>query len=356
MESAVHEEIKDLIETFKKSAGKPYSTKNAFNAAVVNALWTLIAGERFKQDDPVLLHAIKTLTANIEDNGVGKLSFVAVFIPILAKLIPGLIGYTKLVEGDLKVVDFIKKPVDHHKSTFQSGQPRDFIDVYLDEIEKTKDPESSFYKEKGNKSVYFAVLDLFIAGAETTSTTLMWEFLYLAKFPHVQKKLQEEISRVVGNSRLPSLTDRPSMPYTEAVIHEVMRYSSLVALGVMHSTVRDVELNGYIIPKDTMVMHNAYGIHFDEKIWGDPKNFRPERFLNKHGAFTKHEAFMPFSTGKRVCLGETLARDELFLFTTSLFQTFTVGPVTTPEELSLEANVGGVLSPKHHNFILTVRN
>jgi cytochrome P450 len=355
MESAVHEEIKDLIETFKKSAGKPQSTKNAFNAAVLNALWTLIAGERFKQDDPDLAVAVKTLTSNVEN--INPLGYLSVFIPFLAKYAPNLFGYTKLMEGEMRIVNFVKKPVDYHISTWQNGQPRDFIDVYLDEIEKTVDKTSSFYKDEGRKSILFAVLDLFTAGAETTSSTLLWTFLYMAKFPQVQEKMQLEISKVVGNSRLPSLADRPSMPYTEAVIHEVMRYSSVFPIGLMHNAVRDVEFHGYIIPKDTMIIGDFYSVHFDEKIWDDPKTFKPERFLNKDGDFVRPgEGFMPFSNGKRVCLGETLARDELFLFTTCLFQTFNVQPESSVEELSLEPHAGAILTPQPHKLILTERN
>jgi cytochrome P450 len=354
MESAVHDEIKDLIETFRKSAGKPQSTKNAFNAAVLNALWTLIAGERFRQDDPALTLAIKHLTTNVEESN--PIAFLCVFIPILAKIAPKLLGYTKIVEGDKKIVDFIRKPVEEHIATWQSGQPRDFIDVYLDEVEKTENNDSSFHKDTGHISLLFSVLDLFIAGAETTSTTLMWAFLYMAKYPDVQVKVQAEIAALVGNSRLPSLNDRPLMPYAEAVIHEIMRFSSLVPIGVMHKTLQDVHFNGFDIPKDTMIFPNIYGIHFDDAIWVDPQNFRPERFLSEDGSFKRHEAFVPFSTGKRVCLGETLARDELFLFFTSLFQAFSVKPETTAEELSIEPHVGGVLSPKNHKLILTERN
>src|SRR5690348_3513510 len=174
-------------------------------------------------------------------------------------------------------------------------------------------------------SILFAVFDLFLAGAETTSTTLTWIFLYMARHPHIQEKLAEEIQRVVGNSRLPSLTDRPEMPYTEAVIHEVMRKVTLVPISVFHSTMEDVEFHGYQIPKETIVMINLYEVHNNIGLWGDPENFRPERFLSKDGTkFERREGFVPFSTGKRVCLGETLARDELFLFTSALFQAFEV--------------------------------
>jgi len=202
--------------------------------------------------------------------------------------------------------------------------------------------------------IQFVLVDLFIAGSETTSTTLSWSFLYLSKFPEVQKKLQEEIDKVIGNSRLPSLTDRPSMIYTQAVIHEVLRYSTLAPFGLFHNTNREVQLGGYTIPKNTMIMPNLYAAHFDENLWEDPHRFNPERFIS-NGEFKRNDAFMAFSTGKRACLGESLARDELFLFMTSLFQRFVVSTEVERSEIDISPNVSSMLTPKPHKFILQER-
>ena len=84
---------------------------------------------------------------------------------------------------------------------------------------------------------------------------------------------------------------------------EVLRFSALVPLGVFHSTTEDAVLDGYLIPKDTLVVSNLYAALHDP-VWGDPENFRPERFLLPDGTVDRfNEAFIPFSTGKRVCLG-----------------------------------------------------
>jgi len=142
------------------------------------------------------------------------------------------------------------------------------------------------------------------------------------------------------------------MPYTQAVIHEILRYSSLLPFSVFHNTVKEVKLGGYTIPKDTLIIPNLYAAHFDEEAWGDPENFRPERFINEKGQFEKNDALMAFSYGKRVCLGESLARDELYIFLVSLFQRFEVSCETEP---NITPDVSGVLSPKSHNFILKDR-
>ena len=95
------------------------------------------------------------------------------------------------------------------------NDPRDFTDSMLIEIEKTTDKSSSFYGEGGVENLRNTLFDLFIAGSETTSSTLTWAALYMVRYPQVQKKVQAELDRVVGQNRPPSLKDKPNLPYTE---------------------------------------------------------------------------------------------------------------------------------------------
>lgn len=146
------------------------------------------------------------------------------------------------------------------------------------------------------------------------------------------------------------------MPYTEAVINEVMRFSSMVPLAVFHSSTEDTTFRGYNIPKGTLVIPNLYATMHDPAVWGDPQVFRPERFLSEdEKTLVKHDAYMPFSTGRRVCLGMTLAQDELFLFTSSLFQRFKVGPDPSGEQLTVDYIPASVLLPKPQNLVLQDR-
>lgn len=114
------------------------------------------------------------------------------------------------------------------------------------------------------------------------------------------------------------------MPYTNAVIHEVQRFADILPLGVPHKTSRDIELQGFLIPKGTTLITNLSSALKDETVWEKPLCFHPEHFLDAQGHFVKPEAFMPFSAGRRSCLGEPLARMELFLFFTCLLQRFSI--------------------------------
>ena len=145
------------------------------------------------------------------------------------------------------------------------------------------------------------------------------------------------------------------LPYTESVIMETMRFSSLVPM-VAHTATENVTLAGHYIPKDTGVFANLYAIHHSAEIWGDPENFRPERFLEKDGSCSgKHEYLIPFAVGKRVCLGESLARNELFLFLTSVFQNFEVTWDQSGPKPGLEGVDGAVVGPKPHKLVFSYR-
>ncbi|KAF4094313.1 hypothetical protein AMELA_G00011590 [Ameiurus melas] len=112
------------------------------------------------------------------------------------------------------------------------------------------------------------------------------------------------------------------MPYTQAVIHESQRIANTVPLSVFHCTSRDTELMGYSIPQGTIIIPNLSSVLSEEGQWKFPHEFNPSNFLNEQGQFEKPEAFMPFSAGPRVCLGEGLARMELFLILVTLLRHF----------------------------------
>ena len=132
------------------------------------------------------------------------------------------------------------------------NEPRDFTDKMLIEINNTTDKSSSFYGDVGIENLSNTLFDLFLAGSETTSTTLTWAVLYMVRYPGVQAGVQRELARVVGEdrwgqswcdvssnltvSRLPAMGDKPRLPYTEAVVMEIQRHANIVPLGAQHIT------------------------------------------------------------------------------------------------------------------------
>ncbi|XP_052496608.1 cytochrome P450 2D14-like [Budorcas taxicolor] len=136
------------------------------------------------------------------------------------------------------------------------------------------------------------------------------------------RRVQQEIDDVIGKVRRPEMGDQALMPFTVAVVHEVLRFADIALLGMPHMTSRDIEVQGFHVPKGTTLITNLSSVLKVETIWEKPFRFHPEHFLDALGRFVKQEAFIPFSAGRRACLGEPLARMELFLFFTSLLQHF----------------------------------
>lgn len=181
----------------------------------------------------------------------------------------------------------------------------------------------SRYKSFSFDHLSSLVQDLFVAGTETLSVTLNWTIIYVAYFPECQKLIHEEIERVLGKEKLPADADRIKLPYVEAFINETMRYHCAGPILIPRSTTKDVIFKGYHLPEDTFVMVNMWSCMRDPNYWTDPDKFDPNRFLDKDGKFiNKNPAMLPFSTGKRACIGESIARLQLFLIFTSLLQKF----------------------------------
>ncbi|KAK3581753.1 hypothetical protein CHS0354_035084 [Potamilus streckersoni] len=201
-------------------------------------------------------------------------------------------------------------------------------------------------------------MDLFVAAIETTSTTVTWASFYLATRPDIQSRIFEEIKANVGTDRFPSMQDKQSLVYTEAFIMEVLRMSNIFILVAPHAPVTDVCIRGYHIPKGMQMFPDVNSVLSDPAVWGDPENFRPERFVSERGILLKPDEFIPFFTGRRNCLGESLARMELFLFISALVQKFELMP-PKGEVLDIKDIVGifGVThTPKPFNIRAILRH
>lgn len=278
-------------------------------------------------------------------------------MPWLRHIIPNASGYTNIRNVLDENLEFFTKTVEEHKKNLNEDDLKDFIDVYLAEVKKTSDPSSKFYGEMAEKQLIATLFDTFLAGSDTTATTVAWTVLYLCTFTEVQKKLQTEIQEITGDERKVSVLDRPQMPYAQAVIDEVFRYSSIVPTGVPHRALAEREFRGYHIPKDALIQPNMQHFHFNPKYFPEPNKFRPERFLSEDGTkYKRNENLQPFQIGRRQCAGESLARDSAFLYITNLFQQFSVEfHPDSPRNPEFESEVGFLRAPLPFSVVMTDR-
>uniref|UniRef100_A0A4W6DDQ6 Cytochrome P450, family 2, subfamily X, polypeptide 9 n=1 Tax=Lates calcarifer TaxID=8187 RepID=A0A4W6DDQ6_LATCA len=347
MEDRIYGELQYIINTLEKSIGKTMSPQNMFHNAASNIICQVLFGRRYEYDDKFIKVIVQCFTENAKlANGPWAMLYDS--FPLIRNL-P--LPFTKAFKNAETCQNLAIHLVNEHKKTKVPGEPRDFVDCYLDELDKRVDDGSSF----SEKQLIMYALDLHFAGTDTTSNTLLTGFLYLTAYPHIQECCQQEIDKVLEGKHRASFDDRHNMPYMQAVIHEVQRVANTVPLSVFHLTTKDTELMGYSIPKGTLIIPNLTSVLNEEGQWKFPHEFNPENFLNDQGEFVKPEAFMPFSAGTRVCLGEGLARMELFLIMVTLLRKFKFIWPEDAGEPDFTPVYGVTLTPKPYSMKVQLR-
>lgn len=329
-EDIIQNEVHSLLKEFEKLVDIPSDFNSIFclNVAVLNVIWKMVADRQFDVSDKL----IHEFCSSINDDFIitqGPIAILDIF-PWIIPFVPRIIKDKWMKLGTLvKNMDdrmnLYKESIKEHTTSLNTDNPRDLLDAYLIEMNKTKGTPEKHYESLDD--IMINMDNMFIAGMETISSTMRWALVYMVMHPEVQQRVQEEIDKVLPRDMLPTLQHSESLMYCKAVINEVHRKASFLRLSLPHAATSDVHVNGYTIPKDTMVILNSNHCHWSPKYWSNPTEFHPEHFLDNQGRFiAKKDGFLPFSIGRRQCLGEVLARSELFLFFVSIMQKFTISP------------------------------
>lgn len=354
LEKLVHKVLPKLGAAIEESDGKPFECKEVLAVSVYNILATMCFGHEYPRGDPQLQQWIDFNQKAIEYFGNG---LPADFLPFL-KYFPD-----KKTKSALTLVDVyqdgLQKEVDAHRAAYDPENVKDLLDSLMKAQQDAIDEGSVKVDSLTDEHLMQTVSDLFSAGTDTTTTSLHWSVALMAKHPDIQAKVAEEIDNVVGHDRMPLLSDRGNLPYTEAAIGEMMRYGSVAPLGVTHTAIEDSTLAGYTIPKGTWIIANQWAIHNDEKYWAQPSKYRPEHFLDDTGEVRQHpNGFMPFSFGRRVCIGEAFAKAELFLIFAWLFQHYTFSPPSDLEgefDIKIDPSSGFAHQPLDYKIVAKKR-
>uniref|UniRef100_A0A8D0D619 Cytochrome P450 2J2-like n=1 Tax=Sander lucioperca TaxID=283035 RepID=A0A8D0D619_SANLU len=344
LEPIILDEFAYCAKVFKSYKGKPFNPHLIINNTVSNIICYLVFGHRFEYSDEKFVKLMKWFGKGLEIE-VSIWAQLYNSFPLLMRRLPGPHQTAKHIWNSTN--DFIREEIKEHRQNWDPSDQRDYIDCYLNEIQMRNGQGGNAFDEE---NLVMCVMDLFVSGSETTSTTLRWAFLYMAKYPEIQAKVQAEIDRVIGQSRQPSMEDRANLPYTDAVLHEIQRFGNVIPLSLPRVTDRDIQLGGYTIPKGVLIIPNLTSVLFDKNEWETPDTFNPGQFLNKEGKFVKRAAFIPFSTGKRACLGESLAKMHLFIFFTSFMQHFTFSMPAGVKPV-MDFHFGITLAPREYEIL-----
>uniref|UniRef100_A0A8C6X694 Uncharacterized protein n=1 Tax=Naja naja TaxID=35670 RepID=A0A8C6X694_NAJNA len=339
MESQIQEEAQQLVEFFADKKGQPFDPSIPIMKSVCNVICAQAFGHRFSIEDKEFVTLIEAIDK--------VLKFATTTYYILCETVPHIIKHlpgphrTISTFSDI-ITSFARKEIKQHKENPNLHEPQDFIDFYLFQMEKRKDDPNSTYDED---NLTQCIADLFIAGSDTTSASLQWALLLMATHLDIQDKVHKELEEVFSSSHTISYKDQKALPYTNAVIHEIMRNKYVFFYGLVRKCVKDIYLRGFLIPKGAIIIPDIRSVLFDHEHWETPEEFNPNHFLDKEGNFVLKEAFLPFGAGARACLGELLARIEFFNIFTRLLRTFRLELPEGVEKLSQEYALGLILHP-----------
>ncbi|KAM8954253.1 cytochrome P450 2G1-like [Pelodytes ibericus] len=335
IEEKIKEEACCLVEEIRKIDGQPFEPTFYFSQVASNIICSIIFGNRYSYDDPDfrrLMHIMNEIFLAMSSFW-GQLFDI---FNLVMKYAPG--PHHNAAHYAFQLDEFVLERMEMARKTLDPNNSQHMIDSFLIKMEEEKDNPSSNFNMK---NFLTNTSSLFVAGTETLSTTLRHGFLLLLKYPDIKHKVQEEIDLVIGRCRAPEPEDRPAMPYTDAVIHEIQRYANVLPMNLPHAVAKDTHFRGFTIPKGTDIMPILSSVLQDPKYFPDPLSFNPDRFLDEKGNFKKNEAFLVFSAGKRSCLGENMARLEIFIFFTTLLQQFQISSTEEPADIDISPRMVG---------------
>ncbi|XP_068616283.1 steroid 21-hydroxylase [Brachionichthys hirsutus] len=328
--------------------GRPVDLSEDFTVAASNVITTLAFGKEYEKSSLELRQMHDCLNEIVGLWGSPWISTLDSF-PLLRKF-PNPV-FSHLLKEVSKRDDIIRKHLNNYKSQ-DKGNEDAITGSLLHGLGKYDDSEHGVLLT--DVHVHMATVDVIIGGTETTAAWLNWTVAFLLHRPEVQTKVYEELC-TVPEGRYPKYSDRHRCPVLCAVIHEVLRLRPVAPLAVPHRAIRDSSIAGYFIPKNTVIIPNLFGAHHDPSVWAEPHSFKPERFLEGGGGSTR--ALVPFGGGARLCLGESVANMELFLFTAYLLRDFQFVPPESEASLpDLRGVASVVLKVKSYTVIAHPRN
>ncbi|KAK7140596.1 hypothetical protein R3I94_013016 [Phoxinus phoxinus] len=346
-------EIGELIRLFltKTRDQQFFEPHRYLVVSVANTMSAVCFGNRYSYDDAEFQQVVGRNDQFSKTVGAGSIVDVMPWLHYFPNPIKTLFGQFKTLNAEF--YEFIHSKVVEHRKTISSSLVRDMTDAFIVALDKGLTGGPGVFLDK--EVVPSTMSDIFGASQDTLSTALQWIILLLVRYPGVQKRLQEDVDRVVDRSRLPTIADQPHLPYFTAFIYEVMRFTSFIPVTIPHSTTTDTSINGYGIPKDTIIFINQWSLNHDPTKWDQPEVFNPQRFLDEDGALNKDLTtnVLIFSVGKRRCIGEDLSKIQLFLFTSLLLHQCSFTAESIP---SMDFEYGLTIKPKAFKVSVTLRD
>ncbi|EFA85152.1 cytochrome P450 family protein [Heterostelium album PN500] len=333
--SILDRQVGSLLDKMKEYqlSGQPFYPRDYCKKYSLNIIFNLMFSDEIPLNEDTNQGKIAKLIPPIE--GCFKRLASAKIQDFINVIAPFYFLYSKITGTEMdQLYDFTKDIYDEHLATLDPENPRDLIDALI--------IDSSDKQEENKESVILTAIDFILAGTDTSASTIEMFMMFMINNQEVQTKAAAELESVVGRGQRVSLQHRSSTPYMVAVIKEVMRIKPIAPLGLPREAKEACMVGDYYIPKGAQIVFNFTSLHTSEKYWDHPQEFMPERFL----MVSDHtETFLPFSVGKRNCVGMNLAMDELYIACANIIHNFVLQS-STKERLDEEEVFGLTIHPK----------
>uniref|UniRef100_UPI00398F6317 steroid 21-hydroxylase n=1 Tax=Pristiophorus japonicus TaxID=55135 RepID=UPI00398F6317 len=342
--NGLSQHISDQV--FQSYKGAPVDPTTDLSMSVCNVISSLIFGTTYEKNDDEFQDIHDCILTLVKLFGSPSIDHIEMF-PLLQ--------WKDFQQAVDKRDSFVRQQIRRHKETFQKGKLRDVMDVLMKSI-WDRDKGTSEFGEITEEHIHMVIVDMFIGGTETVSSTLSWVIAFLIHRPEIQDRIYSEMCEVVGADQYPTYKDKQNLPLLNATIAEILRLCPVLPLSLFHRTTCDTSVAGYFIHKGTDIITNIFAAHQDESKWTEPTHFRPERFLEAADTENRMQNLVPFGAGMRTCLGETVARVELFAFIAHLLKDFHFLPAKVGECPDLHKQHGILLKVKPYRVSMVPRS
>ena len=351
-DTIIAEENQKLLDMLSNNQETPFNIRNTLEDTLTSTMIRLLFGMKLETHD---FEEFKRQSNEVYSNvlflfALNHLRFLQ-YIPFLRKLI------LKVSNALNNSHRFIQKKSSqslfHHKQFKDDYNTTCFISLYANRTFKDRIDQAAKCPE-----MTAMLQDFLIAGPHGLVLTLEWLIVFLANRQDIQKKVQDEIHNEIGFEKQATFSDycNKRLPYLEATLMETLRFSSLSPIMVyMSNSTKDVELGGYTIPKQTVVLINNHSVNHSASVQ-DHDQFKPERFLDRSNNITDGQRYFLFGAGKRTCVGEVLARRIVFVFAANIFQRFTVAVPDGIDRIDETPDEAIIWRPKSFYVKLTRNN
>ncbi|XP_054609326.1 steroid 17-alpha-hydroxylase/17,20 lyase isoform X4 [Dunckerocampus dactyliophorus] len=346
LQEIVMSEVESLCKILLSYGGCGFDPSAAVNTAITNVVCTLVFSTTYRHGDAELQEVIRYNDGIVRTIARGGLVDIFSWM----KVFPS--SSLRELQACVAMRDrLLVRKLQEHKAALNDGEPRDLLDALL-KGQSSPGPEGEAITDD---HVLMTAAEAFGAGVETTSTTLLWILSYLLHHPEVQERVQKELDEQVGGERPVCVADRGRLPYLDSVINEGMRIRPVSPVLIPHSAMKESSIGGHAIRHGTRVLVNMWSIHHDPHCWHRPDMFDPDRFLDNQGRRVTPSCFLPFGAGPRICVGESLARLELFLFLSSILQRMSFMLPDGASPPNLQGRLGVVLQPLPYKVVVRPR-